>query len=280
MLLRNGMFAGIAVVFAASSVRAETARSETSMPDTALFVSAMAAVDKGSHSEVVIDLSGPAHFRSSSSEKGGNTTIQLDLLDVHAEPRRISPTSVMQKPPAFQAIDAGTRVTFALRGLHTYDVRGDGNHVVIVVDHAALVVTKTAAKVAQANTDGFAGRSTSMSDVEPMIAQSGARQMTYIGFRNAGAQSRVYARMNDTATYTVRKEGDNLIILEIQNATIPLRNNKNHLDTTFFDSPVKMITPSEVEDASPTIRIAIEMKQAVPFSHKLEGRDIVVTFQR
>ena len=90
----------------------------------------------------------------------------------------------------------------------------------------------------------------------------------------------MYARLNKEAKFSVRKEGDNLVVLEIQNATIPLRNNKNHLDTTFFDSPVKMITPSEIEDASPKIRVVIEMKAAVPFETKVEGREIAIYFKR
>ena len=104
--------------------------------------------------------------------------------------------------------------------------------------------------------------------------------MTYIGFQNSATQSRVFARLNDEAEFKVRKEGANLIVLEIKNATIPLRNNKNHLDTTFFDSPVKMITPSEIEDASPTVRITIEMKTAVPFETKVEGREIAIYFKK
>lgn len=124
------------------------------------------------------------------------------------------------------------------------------------------------------------GSTESGTSVELAQAAGGPRQMTYIGFQNSGGQSRIYARLNAEAKFAVRKEGDNLVVLEIQNATIPLRNNKNHLDTTFFESPVKMITPSEVEDATPTIRITVEMKEAVPYDAKLEGRDVVLTFKR
>lgn len=111
-------------------------------------------------------------------------------------------------------------------------------------------------------------------------APAGTRQMTYIGFKNSATQSRVFARLNDAAEFAVKKEGDNLLVLEIKNASIPLRNNRNHLDTTFFDSPVKMITPSEVEDATPTIRITIEMKSAVPYETKVEGREIAIYFKK
>jgi hypothetical protein len=41
-----------------------------------------------------------------------------------------------------------------------------------------------------------------------------------------------------------------------------------------------MITPSEIEDATPTIRIVIEMKAAVPFETKVEGREIAISFKK
>jgi hypothetical protein len=41
-----------------------------------------------------------------------------------------------------------------------------------------------------------------------------------------------------------------------------------------------MITPSEIEDASPTVRVVIEMKSAVPYEAKVEGREIALYFKR
>ena len=111
-------------------------------------------------------------------------------------------------------------------------------------------------------------------------AASGTREMTYIGFRNTPSQSKIYAQLNAVGDYQVRKEGDNLLVLELKNTTIPLRNNKNHLDTTFFDSPIKMITPTEIEDASPTVRIVIELKDAAAFTEAVEGREVVLTFKK
>ena len=112
------------------------------------------------------------------------------------------------------------------------------------------------------------------------VATLGTAVAFYVGFKNNSAQSRVFVRLNYTAEFSVNKQGDNLVVLELKNTTIPLRNNKNHLDTTFFNSPVKMITPSEIEDASPTVRVVIEMKSAVPFETKVEGREIAIYFKR
>lgn len=106
------------------------------------------------------------------------------------------------------------------------------------------------------------------------------KKMTYIGFRDTSSQSRVFARMGQEVKYEVKKEGENLMVLEIQEAYIPLRNNKNHLDTTFFESPVKMVTPTEVEGYPRKIRIIIEMKENVPYEHKVEGNEIAIYFKK
>ncbi len=106
------------------------------------------------------------------------------------------------------------------------------------------------------------------------------KKMTYIGFRDTSTQSRVFARVDQEVKYEVKKEGDNLMVLEIQESCIPLRNNKNHLDTTFFESPVKMVTPTEVEGYPRKIRIIIERKNNVPYEHRVEGNEIAIYFKK
>lgn len=121
--------------------------------------------------------------------------------------------------------------------------------------------------------EGAMGMSTGM-------AAEGEVAMTYIGFVNRATESEIFARMSQRTGFEVRREGDNLMVLEIPRATIPLRNNKNHLDTTFFESPVKMITPTVVDDDETMIRIIIEMKEEVPYESNLQGNDIVIRFKR
>ena len=112
------------------------------------------------------------------------------------------------------------------------------------------------------------------------VGSTGTRQMTFIGFHDTDNQSRVYARMNDTAKFAVREEGPNMVVLEIQNSSIPLTNNRRFMDSSFFNSPVTMITPSVVDDISPSIRIVVELTGKTPFSYRVEGRDIVLTFEK
>ena len=245
--------------------------------------------------DVVVVASEPLTFQS--FLRGSPQTVVVDLLDTEGKAQSL-PGSGPIKAVEITRHDARgaalTRLSLPLFATQEYEVTAKGNTVTISVfgqgtakrkiDVASTVRADVATPVLVASSDkgiveGEMGRVTATD--APLYAQAtGARTMTYIGFRNAGAQSRVFARMNDTAEFNVRKEGDNLIVLEIKNATIPLRNNKNHLDATFFDSPVKMITPSEIEDATPTIRITIEMKSAVPFETKVEGREIAIYFKK
>ncbi len=243
--------------------------------------------------DVVITASEPLTFQS---WRKGNAAVVVDLLEAES-PVRTLPGLGPVKAVEITRHDVGgtglTRVSLPLWSTQDYDVKAVDKTIVVAItgvgtaqklDVHATLRSDILAPVLVASADrgiieGEMGRATATD--APLYAQaSGARTMTYIGFKNSGTQSRVFARMNDAAEFNVRKEGDNLIVLEIKNATIPLRNNKNHLDSTFFDSPVKMITPSEIEDATPTIRITIEMKAAVPFETKVEGREIAIYFKK
>lgn len=232
--------------------------------------------------EVVVQADAPPTFQSTA--RNTPPEIVVDLFDTDA-----TAATLPQKGGVLTAVDVvktkgGARLVLKLTEPVLYDVTATGDTIVATLFVPAP--TTKGAKVAMAaaksssRVDGMMGKATA----PVLLAQEGGpkptRQMTYIGFRNTPAESQVFARLNDKADFEVKKEGENLLVLEIRNATIPLRNNKNHLDTTFFDSPVKMITPTEVEDATPTIRIIIEMKEVVPYESKVVGRDVVVSFKR
>ena len=114
----------------------------------------------------------------------------------------------------------------------------------------------------------------------PGVGVNGNRIMSYIGFQNNNFMSRIFARLNDEAKYKIYEEGPSTVVLEIQNATIPIMNNRRFLDTSYFDSPVTMITPTVIDDISPHIRIVVEIRQQMPYSVKVEGRDIVLMFNK
>ena len=56
----------------------------------------------------------------------------------------------------------------------------------------------------------------------PGVGVNGNRIMSYIGFQNNNFMSRIFARLNDEAKYKIYEEGPSTVVLEIQNATIPI----------------------------------------------------------
>jgi hypothetical protein len=235
--------------------------------------------------DVVMTATEPLTFQSWTK----TSAIVVDLLDTEAGPRDLPGGGPLRtiSLTRHDGRDAPmSRLTLALASPQDYEVNARGNVVTVSVFGKGTRPTTDGlgsgepVRLASAGVvEGALGRATASDTV--LLAQANAtRQMTYIGFKNNATQSRVFVRLNDLTEYTVTKQGDNLVVLELRNTTIPLRNNKNHLDTTFFDSPVKMITPSEIEDASPTVRVVIEMKSAVPYEAKVEGREIAIYFKR
>ena len=243
--------------------------------------------------DVVLHANEPLTFQSWA--RSSPPVLVVDLLDADADPS--AGAKALAPGGAIEGIDVtkhGTmsRVSIKLKNSVDYDVTAHGDAVTVSLfltgkkDFKDAKTTQVALNTARGTAsdaptgvvEGTVGRATG--DEVELAQAEGPRKMSYIGFKNTAQSSKIYARLNAEAKFTVRKEGSNLVVLEIQNSKIPLRNNKNHLDTTFFDSPVKMITPSEIDDATPSIRITIEMKEATPFEAKLEGREIVVTFKK
>lgn len=250
--------------------------------------------------DVVVKASEPLTFQSWA--RSTPPVLVVDLLETTAEPTKLG-ASALKGAAALTGITVSrhdargtalSRLSLALSRNVDYDVSARGSEVTISLfptgKREASFTSKKPVQLAMSTdrgarsdapalvVEGSLGRATA--DLDVAQASGGPLKMSYIGFRNTASSSVVFARLNAEAKFTIRKEGDNLVVLEIQNATIPLRNNKNHLDATFFDSPVKMITPSEIEDATPTIRITIEMKQAAPYDAVLQGREVVVTFKK
>jgi hypothetical protein len=237
---------------------------------------------------VVLTATEPLTFQS--WQRTGPDAVVVDLLDTEAAPGIKEGAGPVQRVELTRHDARGqplSRLTLPVAKGQEHEVTATGNTITIAVwgRGTRTIAASKAAPVKVASRDAFFGEGSmgraTATDAIPLAQSGGQRQMTYIGFKVAAGKSRVFARMNDKAEFTVRREGANLVVLEIKNATIPLRNNRNHLDTSqFANTSVKMITPSEIEDATPTIRIAIEMRESVPFETKVEGRDIAIYFQR
>jgi colicin import membrane protein len=119
------------------------------------------------------------------------------------------------------------------------------------------------------------------SEVEERVEISGAlKDMTWVGFQQTRESSRVFVKTNAPVKYRVVEEDGNLVVLELENAHIPVRNNRRFLDTHFFDTAVTLITPREIEGVSRNVRIEIQLRNRVPFTSGQEDNLVFINFQR
>lgn len=196
-----------------------------------------------------------------------------------AAPASSVPAAQARTPDDVKALTSERRATRPrLAHLGTTGVRSEA-HAASRSDALLLAQAGDAPSDEDAADDGAGGIEGSMG-MSTGLGASGALAMTYIGFVQRDDESEIFARMSQRTTFEVRREGDNLMVLEIPRADIPLRNNKNHLDTTFFDSPVKMVTPTVVDGDESVIRIIVEVREDVPYESNLRGNDIVLRFKR
>lgn len=106
---------------------------------------------------------------------------------------------------------------------------------------------------------------------------SGKRKaLTFVGFDDKGP--RVYVRTNEPVRYTVVAGANNTVVLELDNTSIPLRNNSRALDTTYFAGPVLRIQPER--GPGHTVRVAITLRDAVTYQTRQDGNEVSVQFAR
>ena len=101
--------------------------------------------------------------------------------------------------------------------------------------------------------------------------------MTLVGFRQESTGSRVFVRTNEPVRYSVTR-GEKMVVLELENTRIAESNNTRALDTSFFDTAVAAVDA----DAGPsrTVRVAIRLKEQVPYQTHQEGNEVSIEFQR
>jgi hypothetical protein len=283
----SALFA-LAVTLAASNASAQS-----------VVVDSVDFVTVDDRTEILLRTDGAPVFRTTS--RTAPPVLIVDLLDASVGAATLtSPGSpfldVKMKPERDAAGAPFVRALFRFDTAIRYDVTAEGKTVRVSIwrDGPATPTKRVAAlddgkrptatdvpapRLAQG--EGGEGEGATGASTDDGSGGGGKNKMTYIGFKNTAEGSRVFARMDTAdAKYSVKKEGQNLMVLEIEDAYVPLRNNKNHLDATYFESPVKMITPGEVDGTPKKIRIVIEMKEDVPFEDKKEGREIVVFFKK
>jgi hypothetical protein len=109
---------------------------------------------------------------------------------------------------------------------------------------------------------------------------SALKNMTWVGFQQTAEASRVFIKTNEPVKYRVVEEGDDLVVLELENTRIPLRNNRRFLDTHFFNTAVTMVTPKEIEGVSHNVRVEIQLRNKTPYTAGQEDNVVYVRFER
>jgi len=115
---------------------------------------------------------------------------------------------------------------------------------------------------------------------ERVEISSAIKNMTWVGFQQTRDSSRVFIKTSEPVKFHVVEEGRNLIVLELENTRIPIRNNTRFLDTHFFDSAVTMVVPREIEGISRNVRVEIQLRNRVPYTSGQEGNLVYINFQR
>jgi colicin import membrane protein len=104
----------------------------------------------------------------------------------------------------------------------------------------------------------------------------GRRTLALVGFRPEGHTSRVFIRTDAPAQFEIREADGKTIVVALPNTRIGSRNNARFLDTSFFDTPVQRVTPTEV---GRDVHVEIKLKTAVSYRATQDGADLVLEFQ-
>jgi hypothetical protein len=87
----------------------------------------------------------------------------------------------------------------------------------------------------------------------------------------------VFVRTSVPPRFTVSDVGENVVRVQLENTRVLRRNDTRFLDTSFFASPVAMITPSRQGDA---YVVDIKLRERVPYQQKVEGNVLAIDFER
>ncbi|MFH1808500.1 MAG: AMIN domain-containing protein [Pseudomonadota bacterium] len=168
-----------------------------------------------------------------------------------------------------------SRVMVTFRQETDFRVSTEGTDVIIAMNGAGAAGDvaerpEPVTTLAQADTGGETSNDVSL--------DGSTRAVSMVGFRFHQDVSRIFVRTNDKVRYSVREMGERSVVIELQNTQIPLRNNERFLDTQYFGSPVQLIQPESIEGGTPTVRIKINLKNNVAFTHKQVDNEIWVDF--
>ena len=114
------------------------------------------------------------------------------------------------------------------------------------------------------------------SRVQPAVARPGQRNVSLVGFRPNGRGARVFIQMDGASDYEVQEGDARTVVLVLRGTRISSRNNARFLDTSFFDTPVQLVNPTEVGDE---VHVTVQLKRPVAYQVRQGGDALVIEFQ-
>jgi len=102
------------------------------------------------------------------------------------------------------------------------------------------------------------------------------KTLTLVGFKQEAQSSRIFIRTDEPVRYSVSK-GERMVVLELENTRVDA-NNARTLDTSFFDTAVNTVQTDS--GPSQTVRVAIRLKQQVPYQTHQQGNELSIEFPR
>lgn len=142
---------------------------------------------------------------------------------------------------------------------------------------AAAAAEKKAAAEAAKQAAAEARKAAAEAKAAKLAAAGPASRLAEIGFKQLPGASRVFVRTSAAPRFTVTDVGDDTVRVELENTRATRRNDTRFLDTSFFASPVALITPSMKGSA---YVVDIKLRQRVPYQQKVEGDMLAIDFER
>jgi hypothetical protein len=87
----------------------------------------------------------------------------------------------------------------------------------------------------------------------------------------------VFVRTKTTPRFSVSEPRENVVRVEFPNTRVPLGNDLNILDTSFFPTAVAKVTPMR---AGRSYVIEIELRERVVWQQRLDGDTLSLEFDR
>jgi colicin import membrane protein len=112
---------------------------------------------------------------------------------------------------------------------------------------------------------------------KPVVATTGPNQIEFVGFKQLPQGSRVFVRTKNPPRFIVSEPRENLVRVEFPNTQVPLRNDLNFLDTSFFPTAVAKVTPVR---SGRSYVLEILLRERVAWQQRIDGDTLSLDFDR